>query len=166
MFSGSIYIFLLALLGLLALEVCGQSRRIVQPQPRRECSPGTICTYHSNCVTVNTARSSRRNAHQQQFCLLDNGFTGVCCQQVANMAIAGSLSSINNKRINVQRADANRFEQTVEQLEDELQRNHLVPPKNTLEFSHQNFFGVNRAVLHEMQKASQVLQAYIAYAKR
>lgn len=91
----------------------------------------------------------------------------MCCRQVANTAIAAmDNTSSSNVRINVQRADGNRFEQTVEQLEDELQRNHLVPPKNTLEFSHQNFFGVNRAVLREMQKASQVLQAYIAFAKR
>lgn len=94
--------------------------------------------------------------------MLENGFTGVCCSQ----PVGAIAPAYNNVRINVQRDDGNRFEQKVEQIEDELQRNQLVPLKNTLEFSHQNFFGVNRAVLREVQKASHVLQAYIAYAKR
>lgn len=51
-------------------------------------------------------------------------------------------------------------------LEDELSRSHIMPQRNTKEFSHQNFFGGNEVTLKEMQSAFQVLQGFINFSKK
>ena len=42
-------------------------------KPRRECAQGT-CQYYHSC-------KARKSSTPNHFCTLDNGFTGICCDQ-------------------------------------------------------------------------------------
>lgn len=115
-----------------------------------------------------------------QFCGLESGFTGICCEdgqrdkeRVTRVPATQSLQQTKPpvthslpQTVEFESQPVERFIESLHQLEDELVGNEILPGQNSEDSLHQNFFGTSSQALREAAAAEQVLQAFINFAKR